>query len=947
MDRAKYLSDQATDPLKDFEKVTSSHVRNFFKPGKVFRTPWVEPADTAYNSDNDPNIVRGRYNGLLAEKIQWFIVFNSLAGHCHCVRVTTHSSRATTKPGVDPSHYCVLIPRGMVPKLLDDEQVPNPPIHVKLLKHSQEVVAAARIDLSRIYTVEYNVAVDAIGTIVPDDLKIMKILVNKIAVKSDAHSLLSSQYTATATTETDSGTFHIDNPMGNDDAISIRDALSALQANTAAVVRYTQSFAFQASMEWLSTTDFPAQQREIISRRQDGTAQWFLDSVKFKRWLQGPNEILWCYGIPGAGKTMIAAVAIEYLCRMTHNPDIGVAYLFCSYKAQIDQNVPNFVAALLKQLIQRQPDMAGQLMEIYDHHSKRGRKPSLDELTKALLSICSSFSVVYIIVDALDECSNQYGVRRELISTLQSFQATRQDVQLLFTSRYVPEVAEDFQSSPSLEVRASEEDVRRFVKAQIPRLPDCIQRDEGLKNDVQNTIAEVVDGMFLLAYLCVDSLLNKRNKQRVRSTLDKLSKGPAAFQDVDLEDVYGETIQRIEEQLGEDRLLARRAICWISHAERLLTARELCCALAIKPGDKALDISNSYEADDIISVCAGLVTVDMETSLFRFAHLSTREYLERIRLEWDPIAQEEIAMGCLTYLSFDAFKSGSSPSDESFEYKLSENVFLAYAAQYWVEHVRPVESSVSERALAFLCDQALVDCTVQAASVSDYGDHGYSERFPRRTTGLHLTAKHGLRFLTKTLLVREYEDSNNDIDVRDSYQKTPLFYAAEQGHEQIVQLLLNMRANVNAQCGEHGNALQAAFKGGHEAVVKLLQDSIADADGQGGEPGNTLLHAILKGSHEVVVKLQLDNEEAITVARQAGSTVGTDIMRTDYPNLGGKRRKLDFKPEDRYARTRAMADLEEDMQVMQKAVLLDKFNRQHSRGHLLTWKIEDIYLRGK
>ncbi|KAI9667659.1 MAG: hypothetical protein M1821_000476 [Bathelium mastoideum] len=892
-------SDRASNLLKDFEKVSPSKFRNFFKPGKVFRTPWVEPADAANNSVNDPNIVRGRYNGLLAEKIQWFIVYNSLARHCHCVRVTTHNSRATTKPGVDSSHFCVLIPRGMAPDLLDDEHVPNPPIHVKLLKRSQKIAAAARIDLSRIYTVEYNVAVDAIGTIVPDDLKIMKSLVNKIAVKGDPDNVFSSQYAATATTGTVSGTFYIDNPMGDLDAIVIRDALPALQASTAAA-RYAQTLAFQASMEWLSTTDFPAQQREIISRRQDGTAQWFLDSVEFKEWLQGPSKILWCHGIPGAGKTMIAAVAIEYLCRMTANPDIGVAYLFCSYKAQVDQSVPNFLAALLKQLIQRQPDMAGPIMEIHEYHSKRGRRPSLDELIRELLSICSSFSVVYIIVDALDECSNQYGVRRELISTLQSFQATRQDVQLLFTSRYIPEVAKDFQSSPSLEVRASEEDVRRFVKAQIPRLPNCIQRDLDLRNDVQNKIAEAVDGMFRVAYLCVDSLLDKRTKQRVLSTLEKLSKGIAEFEDAYLEDVYGETIKRIEKQLSEDRLLARRAIYWISHAERLLTVGELCCALAIKPGDRALNIDNIYGVDDIISVCAGLVTVDMETSVIRFVHYTIQKYLECIRLEWDPIAQEEIAMACLTYLSFDAFKSGSSPSDITFEHKLGENELLDYAAQYWAEHVRPVESSVSDLALAFFYDRALVDCTIQVASVSGYEDHGYSGRFPRRTTGLHLTAKHGLRFLTRTLLIREYDDGNNDIDARDSYQKTPLFYAAEQGHEQIVQLLLDMGANFNAQCGEHGNALQAALKGGHEAVVKLLQDSIADVDGQGGEHGSTLLHAVSKGSQEVVVKLQLDDEEAIRLIRRVSSIVSIGIMPTDYPNLGGKRRTLGFKPEDRY-----------------------------------------------
>lgn len=216
MDSAEYSSDRASTLSTDFKQVASGNFRNFFKAGKVFRTPWVEPADAAHNSDKDRNIIRGRFNELLAEKIQWFIVFNSLPGHCHCVRVTTHNSRATTKPGVDPSHYCVLTPRGVVPKLLNDEYIPNPPIHVKLLKRTQEVAAAARIDLSRIYTVEYSVAVDAIGTIVPDDLRIIKSLVNRIALKNGTGDVPSPEHAAITAIEADRDTIRIDTHGIND-----------------------------------------------------------------------------------------------------------------------------------------------------------------------------------------------------------------------------------------------------------------------------------------------------------------------------------------------------------------------------------------------------------------------------------------------------------------------------------------------------------------------------------------------------------------------------------------------------------------------------------------------------------------------------------------------------------------------------------------------------------
>lgn len=116
--------------------------------------------------------------------------------------------------------------------------------------------------------------------------------------------------------------------------------------------------------------------------------------------------------------------------------------------------------------------------------------------------------------------------------------------------------------------------------------------------------------------------------------------------------------------------------------------------------------------EDVISVCAGLVTVDEESNIIRFVHYTTQEYFERVRLEWNPSAQEEIAVACLTYLSFDIFRSGSCADNEAFKRRLAENAFLDYSAYYWSEYIRPVESTTSCLALAFLYDEALVDSSI-------------------------------------------------------------------------------------------------------------------------------------------------------------------------------------------------------------------------------------------
>jgi ankyrin repeat protein len=69
-----------------------------------------------------------------------------------------------------------------------------------------------------------------------------------------------------------------------------------------------------------------------------------------------------------------------------------------------------------------------------------------------------------------------------------------------------------------------------------------------------------------------------------------------------------------------------------------------------------------------------------------------------------------------------------------------------------------------------------------------------------------------------------------------------------------VGLLLERGADVNAQGGGYGNALQAASYMGHEAIVGLLLENGADVNTQGGTFGTALQAASLEG-HEAIVEL--------------------------------------------------------------------------------------------
>lgn len=56
----------------------------------------------------------------------------------------------------------------------------------------------------------------------------------------------------------------------------------------------------------LSSITFEEKQKDIFARLRQGTGQWMLLSDEFQQWFKGLNgSTLWCYGMPGGGKTVL------------------------------------------------------------------------------------------------------------------------------------------------------------------------------------------------------------------------------------------------------------------------------------------------------------------------------------------------------------------------------------------------------------------------------------------------------------------------------------------------------------------------------------------------------------------------------------------------------------------------------------------------------------------
>ncbi|KAF2475263.1 uncharacterized protein BDR25DRAFT_254152, partial [Lindgomyces ingoldianus] len=577
-----------------------------------------------------------------------------------------------------------------------------------------------------------------------------------------------------------------------DDTNYVRAHVPAIQSGVEKIQQDQDYTKYRQVVEWISPSDYPAQQSDIIKRRQEGTGQWFLDAPEVAGWLTEVGGTLFCPGIPGAGKTMIAAIAIDHLLKSAQNSSHGVVYVYCNYKAQEEQDASSMLAAILKQLVQAQPSAVEPVERLHKQHANRGTRPSLDEICSTLQDVLKHYSTAHIVIDALDECRDSDGTRRTFLAKLRLLQAGR-DIRLMATSRSIPEIEEAFRDAMKLEIQASGEDVKRFVAGQIYRLPKCIQRSDALQDMVQEKIVEVVDGMFLLARLHTDSLLDKRTPKDVKSTLAKLSKGSAA-----LDNAYKGALIRIEGQLEDDYERAKNVLSWIAFAKRPLTTAEICCALAVEVEKTELDPENICDVEDLVSVCAGLVVVDQESAIVRLVHYTTQDFFERTKHAWNPAAPQQIATICLTYLSFDAFRSGSCSTNNGFEDRLRTHKLLDYAAKHWGDHARVAEAEVCELACSFLLDHGLLACAGQVVLRSGFKYKRHKQSCPK-ITSFHFTAQFGLSSITQELLSKMGEESTKFVNTNDGWGRAPLFIAAAHGHYDMIKLLLNAGANPNAQ----------------------------------------------------------------------------------------------------------------------------------------------------
>ncbi|KAM3077406.1 hypothetical protein ACMFMG_006751 [Clarireedia jacksonii] len=617
--------------------------------------------------------------------------------------------------------------------------------------------------------------------------------------------------------------------------------------------------------QWLSAPDPSINYQKAIKLRQANTGLWFLQSDLYRKWKAEAFPV-WLHGIPGCGKTVLSSIVLENILQYPKDdPGTAVAYFYFDFSDEQKKDPNMMVRSLICQLLQQSIKIPSDLNTLYISCDNGQRQPSPNTLFKILQQMIEDFPQTYIVVDALDESAE----RKELMKIVKEMLGWQfQGLHILLTSRKEGDIMRTLerhinqQNIIRIQTKEVDQDIQMYVHQRLSEDENLLKWRDDVRPRIESSLMEGAHGMFRWAACQLDVL----GQCRTRKQLDKaLSNLPPT-----LDETYNRILSAIS---SSDSDYAIRILRWLTFSARPLSLGEVAEIAALDT-----DRSPAFDRDDVLedpldvlSICSSLITVTTADDLHGeplpgpivlLAHYSVKEYLvsERIReskigtyaME-AAVCHRFIARCCLKYLL--QFNSPGALNEVNFH----EFALAKYTAQYWMTHVKAnTEGDIETLKLTLeLMDtdgEAYLTWNRIYDSDKEWRGTDFQRNLWQAPSPLYYASQRGMVDVARHLLLVK----KANVNAEGGFCGNALQAACVHSHIDIVQLLLQNGADVHAEGGYCGNALQAACMNDHIDIVQLLLQNGADVHAEGGRYSNALQAACVH-SHIDIVQLLLQN----------------------------------------------------------------------------------------
>ncbi|KAH7349169.1 hypothetical protein BKA66DRAFT_293338 [Pyrenochaeta sp. MPI-SDFR-AT-0127] len=662
---------------------------------------------------------------------------------------------------------------------------------------------------------------------------------------------------------------------------------------------------------WLCPVDLQAHQGNVHVLQHPETSTWLTKGAKLRTWLNGDQNMLWIYGKPGCGKTVLFSAIVDILSKETYG-STGLAYFYCDYRDPRLRSGSMILGGLLKCLAAQNEvvaDRIGNLFDIRTRQNQQAEQLSISDLKSQLLATSAAFGKVLVLVDALDEAHDRESFLA-FLGDLTSHPSHR--FKLLVTSRQESDILAAFSHFPSicLNEEMNGKDIHAYISARIDqRIQKGIFQiqDPWLKEEMVSQLSKHAGGLFQWAKYQLDNLFLSRTHEEQLAFLEAL--------EAPLEVVYERALRHFRAIPDADNDLVKSVFRALVGFLRPPKLEELVCIVQENcPQLDSVRVREKLSAsEDVRKLFRGLVEQNLETGAYQFSHYSVREFLLSSHLATtalreyrvcENLTHERFAIYCLAQLD-----------------NASQDSFYDYAASLWIEHVRRCNANSR-------LDDALVRF-LSYGQLQDWGDYApfgewwqyivkhelrkYTMRYkPAQafvealqlgrdsvTTrliklGLHriqddqgyiVALVDAVKYKASHEVIRTLLESDVDIDQATGFGQTALTMAVANEDKDLIDLLLSYKADMHFIADRddiEGSALGRAVNSGGWDMLSFLLERNGDVDCRVNHLGTLLQVAVNEDNVDILERL-LDYGADICANKGDYGTVLHLAVQSDVP----------------------------------------------------------------
>jgi len=157
-------------------------------------------------------------------------------------------------------------------------------------------------------------------------------------------------------------------------------------------------------MKSLKPSDYETDRDKYWLRRYENTCTWVLDDKRYRTWAERDGQaILWIYGDPGCGKSVLSSFLTQEIMRGKTTQQC-LAYFFCDDKDDRLKTGHAILVNLLSQLLNQVPDAIKHFMTEHEYITQKEKTSwSFGMLWRVFKRIIHDAhrGLVYILIDAL------------------------------------------------------------------------------------------------------------------------------------------------------------------------------------------------------------------------------------------------------------------------------------------------------------------------------------------------------------------------------------------------------------------------------------------------------------------------------------------------------------------------------------------------------------------